>query len=102
MSQKDLICKTLKMFKMLDCKTHCLPIEPNLQLTVDKTVTNDNIPYRQLIGSLMYVMLGSRPDICFAVIYMSQFQNCYDIEHFNYLKKVLCYLKYTMDYGLKI
>lgn len=31
------------------------------------------IPYEELIGSLMYFMRASRPDICFAVSYLSRF-----------------------------
>lgn len=49
----------------------------------------------------MYLMLGSRPDLCFAITYFSQFQNCYTAEHWKYLKQVLRYLKLTENYALK-
>lgn len=49
----------------------------------------------------MYIMLGTRPDICYAVTYFNQFQNCFNEEHFKYLKNVLRYLKKTQTFGLK-
>ena len=52
--------------------------------------------YRQLMGSLMYLVY-SRPDPCFAVNTLSQFM----VEpHWVAAKHVLRYLAGTMDYGL--
>lgn len=56
--------------------------------------------YRSLLGSLMYLMLGTRPDICFAVGYLSRFQECATDEHFKCLKRVLRYVKGTKDLSL--
>ena len=46
---------------------HCKPIMPKLNLKFEKKEVVLNVPYRKLIGSLMYLMQGSRPDKCFAV-----------------------------------
>ena len=54
------------------------------QVKLEKREINKNMvdnPYRQAVGSLMYLMIGSRPDIAFAVQNVSQFLNCYDESH---------------------
>lgn len=85
---------------MCDCKSANVPMQPKLQLPV-KPNRNCKLPYRELIGCLMYLMLGSRPDLSFCVTYFSQFQNNFSDEHWNHLKSVLRYLKQTVNYGLK-
>lgn len=99
--QKELIRKVLRKFNMDDCKLSDLPMQPKLQLSVKSEAVNDKLPYRELIGCLMYIMLGSRPDLSFCVTYFSQFQNGYTDEHWNHLKNVLRYLKQTENFGLR-
>lgn len=100
-TQKDLIRKTLDRFNMTQSKFAEIPMQSKLQLKIDDNVTDVNLPYRELIGCLMYIMLGSRPDLCYCVTYFSQFQNNYSQEHWKHLKQVLRYLNQTKDYGLK-
>lgn len=54
----------------------------------------------ELIGSLMYVSVGSRPDIACAVSILSRFLQLPKLPHWNAAKKVLGYLKSTSNYGL--
>lgn len=101
LDQKQFILKILKRFKMQDCKGSSTPMEANLKLT--KCENKENLtksPYRELIGSLLYLSLGSRPDICFAVNYFSRFQDCASDNHWNHLKRIVRYLKQTIDYKL--
>lgn len=100
-SHKELIQKVLSKFNMVNCRVSELPMQPKLQLTVQSEINNDKLPYRELVGCLMYMMLGTRPDLSFCVTYFSQFQNGYSNEHWNHLKNVLRYLKTTEQYGLK-
>lgn len=60
---------------------------------VDKTM------YRQLIGSLMY-LTASRPDIQFAVSYVSRFMENPSGDHLFAAKRILRYLQGTKDFGL--
>ena len=55
--------------------------------------------YRQLIGSLMY-LVNSRPYLCFAVNTLSQFMVELRRVHWVATKLVLKYLAGTMDYGM--
>jgi hypothetical protein len=56
--------------------------------------------YRSVIGSLMYAMLGTRPDIATAVSLLSRYQNAPYSEHWTAVKRVLRYLNGTRDHGL--
>lgn len=100
-SQRSLVKKVLQKFNMLDCKTSNVPMQPKLRLRGVDTEMYEKYPYRELLGCLMYIMLGSRPDLCFSITYFSQFQTNYSSEHWNYLKFVLRYLKLTKDFSLK-
>ena len=58
---------------MMDCKSMATPIETNLKKLSDYALDSDLVDpkmYRQLIGSLMY-LVNTRPDICFAVSTLS-------------------------------
>jgi hypothetical protein len=56
--------------------------------------------YRQLIGSLMY-LVNTRPDICYAVNVLSQFMSQPRQTHWIAAKHVLRYLRGTIGYGLR-
>jgi transposase InsO family protein len=99
-SQRELIRKVINHFQMSDCKTSKIPIQHKLNLKQNENF-DCNLPYKQLIGSLMYLMLGTRPDLCYAISYFSQFQNNYNVEHWKHLKNTLRYLKETENLSLK-
>lgn len=92
----------LKRFCMDNCKGTDLPIDPKLKIELctdpDKATKN---PFRELVGCIMYLMLGSRPDICFSVNFFSRFQDKASDEAWNHLKRVLRYLKNTVNVGLE-
>ncbi|KYN08004.1 Copia protein [Cyphomyrmex costatus] len=48
----------------------------------------------------MYIAQGTRPDIAYAVSALSQFNSCYTMAHWSCAKRVLRYLKGTLDHGL--
>ena len=57
-------------------------------------------PFRELIGALMYVAIGTRPDITHAVNSLSQFNGCHRKVHWIAAKRILRYLKGTIDLKL--
>lgn len=59
-----------------------------------------NAPYRQAIGSLMYLFVATRPDITFAVNKTSRHLQEPKKAHWNTVKRILKYLKGTSRYGL--
>ena len=88
----------LKRFRMMECKAMTTPMASNLKLLSDaSSEAVDATMYRQMIGSLMYLM-NTRPDICFAVNTLSQF--LIDPRHVHLIaaKHIFRYLKGTVDY----
>lgn len=99
LDQENYINELLRKFDMLDCKPVKTPIESKLVLDLDDKETN--VPYQRLIGNLIYLVVLTRPDIAFAVSYLSQFNNSYTETHWKYAKRVLRYLQATKNYSLK-
>ncbi|KAL4025380.1 hypothetical protein IC575_013770 [Cucumis melo] len=58
------------------------------------------IPYASAVGSLMYAMLCTRPDICYAVGIVSRYQSNPGLDHWTAVKIILKYLRRTRDYML--
>jgi len=56
--------------------------------------------YRSLIGCLMY-LTATRPDILFVVSLLSRFMHCASEMHLRAAKRILRYIKGTIDYGVK-
>lgn len=100
LDQENYIDQLLNKFNMLDCNTSDTPMECKLSLSIGNRC-DINLPYQKLIGSLMYLSVLTRPDISYAVSYMSQFNNCYTKEHWIHAKRILRYLKGTKHYTLK-
>ncbi|KAL6313883.1 hypothetical protein AAG906_010302 [Vitis piasezkii] len=55
--------------------------------------------YRGMIGYLLY-LTASRPDIMYSVCLCARFQSCPKESHLSVVKRILRYLKGTMDIGL--
>jgi hypothetical protein len=80
MSQSKYIEEVLKRFNMEECKPIGTPLDVNsklLKLTEEEfqgiEEEMQNIPYKAAVGSLMYAMVGTRPDLAFPVSMVSQF-----------------------------
>jgi hypothetical protein len=58
----------------------------------------DTTEYRGLVGCLRY-LVHIRPDISFAVGYVSRFMEHPTVEHLNAVKRILRYIAGTLDYG---
>lgn len=64
--QRGYINDMLDRFGMLDCKPMSTPLEPGLKLVGQEVGMDDHqceVPYRKLIGALMYLSVGTKPDI---------------------------------------
>ena len=87
----------------MDNREKCsTPMEEGTKASLTKSQSCDaNLPYRCLVGSLMYLYQAIRPDISFAVNILSSFNNCCQQEHWNVAKRVLRYLRGTAHYKLQ-
>jgi len=73
----------LKRFCMEDCKAIGVPLDPKTKLKKNesKDVEMVKAPYQQAVGSLMYAMLCTRPDLTYPISVMSQHMANLSIEH---------------------
>ena len=81
MSQKKYISEVLDRFGMIDCNSVGTPLIPGEKLKKNQNTQVDvknKLPYQNLIGSLNYLAVSTRPDISYAVSALSQFNSCYD------------------------
>ncbi|KAJ9557953.1 hypothetical protein OSB04_012567 [Centaurea solstitialis] len=99
-SQSHYIEKMLNKFNMKDCSPIGTPMDPTVKLVPNKGVTVNQLEYSRAIGSLMYAMLSTRPDIAFAVGKLSRYTHNPGLVHWQAINRVFKYLKGTMDYGL--
>jgi transposase InsO family protein len=106
-SQGEYIRNVLERFGMADCKPVATPLETSSKLTkadcpppgspTDAAFTR---LYQSAVGAIMYAMLGTRPDIAYAVTALSQFNSNPGQPHWSAVKHVLRYLRGTIGYKL--
>jgi hypothetical protein len=102
LEQKEYLRKVLERFNMHNARSAPTPLpmgytpSPNSQPVDEQLRTR----YQQVIGSLLYLMLGTRPDIAFAVTKMSQFASNPSEEHYQKALYICRYLVGTADYSL--
>lgn len=96
--------KILNKFNLEQANALAIPADPHQQLNVN---LNDNektelttAPYREAVGSLLYLSKGTRPDISFSVSMVSRYMEKPTKLHWNAVKRIMKYLKGTIDYGL--
>ena len=62
----------------------------------------ENLPYREIIGSLMYdMMICTKPDIAFAICFLSQYSNNLGKIHWIALKMIIRYIKGTLNFCIR-
>lgn len=99
--------RILERFKMTDCNATATPsdisqkmLKESENMPADGTIT-EKFPYRELIGSVMFLMICSRPDISCAVSLLSQYLDNPTQQHVVAAKRVLRYLQGTKSLGIK-
>ncbi|XP_016574416.1 uncharacterized mitochondrial protein AtMg00810-like [Capsicum annuum] len=99
--QKKYAREILKKFHMENCKVTSTPMNPKEKLSKeDGTDRVDEGNFRSLIGCLMY-LTTTRPDIPFVVSFLSRFMHCSTKMHFQVAKRIIRYIKGTVEYGDK-
>ncbi|KAK1680533.1 hypothetical protein QYE76_041381, partial [Lolium multiflorum] len=104
LSQSTYLDKILKKFRMDESKKGFLPMLPGKVLsktqgpaTAEERERMNQIPYASAVGSIMYAMLCTRPDIAHAISLTSRYQSDPGMEHWTAVKNILKYLKRTKD-----
>ncbi|KAK2980731.1 hypothetical protein RJ640_011711 [Escallonia rubra] len=98
--QQKYSTELLKKFGMLNCKPISTPMEPNAKICAHEGKDLEEATmYRQLVGSLIYLTL-TRPDISYAVGVMSRYMQNPQKLHLEAVRRILRYVKGTLDYGI--
>ncbi|WVZ54674.1 LOW QUALITY PROTEIN: hypothetical protein U9M48_005438 [Paspalum notatum var. saurae] len=90
----------LKKFDMGDSKPMTTPMSTNTALDADEDgEAVDQKEFRGMIGSLLY-LTATRLDIQFAVYLCARYQASPKTSHYQAVKRIFRYLKYTPEHGL--
>ncbi|KAL4337997.1 hypothetical protein AHAS_Ahas12G0166100 [Arachis hypogaea] len=107
LSQKNYLKKILQRFNMQECKPISTPLPMNFKLSSSMCPSSEaermemsRVPYASAVGSLMYAMICTRPDIAQAVAVVSRFMADSGKEHWNVVKRILKYIKGTLNVAL--
>ncbi len=104
LSQSTYIDKVLKRFSMEESKRGFLPMRHGISLSKEMCPSTpqerermSKIPYASAIGSIMYAMLCTRPDVSYALSMTSRYQVDPGECHWTTVKNILKYLRRTKD-----
>ena len=107
LSQASYIDKILEKYAMQNSKKGGQPSRSGITLsnsdcpkTSEEREYMAKVPYASAVGSLMYAMLCTRPDICHAVGIVSRFQSNPGPNHWVAVKHIFKYLRRTRNYML--
>ncbi|KAK8557936.1 hypothetical protein V6N12_010159 [Hibiscus sabdariffa] len=104
LSQSTYIDKVLKRFSMEESKRGFLPMRHGISLSKEMCPSTpqerermSQIPYASAIGSIMYAMICTRPDLSYALSMTSRYQANPGEGHWTAVKNILKYLRRTKD-----
>jgi transposase InsO family protein len=107
LTQSDYVKKVLSKFAMHDSKPVTLPLACHFKLSKEQCPHDESdikymqkVPYANAVGSVMYTMVCTRPDVAHAISILSRFMANPGPEHWTALKWLLRYLKGSADLGL--
>ena len=100
LNQSHYIEKILKKFGQFDCTPVQTPYDSSIHLKKNKGNSVSQEQYAKIIGSLMFLMNYTRPDIAYAVSRLSRYTHNPNQDHWNALIRLLKYLKGTINWGL--
>jgi Reverse transcriptase (RNA-dependent DNA polymerase) len=99
--QSGYIKDVLDRFNMTDANPHNTPLpagaDVHLIKNTEQASQSEIKHYQSLIGSLLYVQIGTRPDISFAVSRLAQYAANPSNQHLRLANYVLSYLSGTID-----
>ncbi|UYV65269.1 hypothetical protein LAZ67_3003763, partial [Cordylochernes scorpioides] len=107
LSQGKYTMSILERFNMMECRGVSTPLDNSIPITKKDCPTTDkekdeikHVPYRELIGSLLYLANSSRPDMTFAVTKLAQFCSNPGERHWQAAKHILRYIQATKNVSL--
>ncbi|GJP86547.1 hypothetical protein CLOP_g16558, partial [Closterium sp. NIES-67] len=104
LSQSRYLQQVLERFDMARGTPQVTPLRVGHHLTPLTSPSSSSHPYAELIGSLMYAMVSTRPDLAYPISVLARFVGTgkHDAAHWQAAKRVLRYLRGTKDYVLTL
>ena len=106
-TQQQFIIDVLKTFGMYDCNGCTTPMVTDFNHIAIEDQDEPSTPlgnmdcnYRSIIGSMMYMLNSTRPELGYSVGVLSRYLNSPNIQHVMAAKRILRYLKHTANLGL--
>lgn len=102
LSQRPYIEKLLGRYGLKDANLVSTPMDLNVKLVANDGQSKpvDQIKYQSIVGSLLYAAVATRADISHGVGVLSKFTSAPTEAHFTAVKRVLWYLKGTINLSL--
>jgi hypothetical protein len=104
LSQSKYVMDILQRAGMSKCKVVATPLSSSEKLCAqggDALGSADATAYRSIVGGLQYLTL-TRPDLTFSVNKVCQYLHALNTLHYTAVKRILRYVKGTIDLGLRI
>lgn len=95
--------RLLQKFKMIECNPVATPADQHHSMSSSEDSASkmgSAFPYREAVGSLMYLATGTRPDIAFAVNNASRHLENPMPCHWTAVKRIFKYIKGTIGLGI--
>jgi hypothetical protein len=108
LSQHAYIDKVLQRFNMHDAHPVSTPIAPHFKLSAEQCASSDEdieymskVSYCSVLGSLMYAMVCSRPDLSYAMSIVCKYMSNPRKEHWRAVQWIFRFLRGTTDHCLQ-
>ncbi|KAG5734041.1 Copia protein, partial [Termitomyces sp. T112] len=108
LDQEEYLRRTLEKFGMADCTPKYTPLPSGVILSRSQAPSTEedhhymrDKPFKEVLGSLMYAQIRTRPDISFAITSLSRFMSNPGKPHWLALQHVMRYIKATLHYRLR-
>jgi len=95
--------KLLEKYGLTEAKPVSTPSDLKVKLVKDDSYSKSVEPvrYQSMVGSLLYAAIATRPDISHAVGVVSKFNSPPTEAHLTAVKRILCYLKGSINVSLE-
>ncbi|CAM8922617.1 unnamed protein product [Rhodiola kirilowii] len=107
LSQSEYFAKVLDKFTVVNVKSNIIPLGGHLVFskkdcpkTEQERMNMMNVPYDVAVGSIMYGMICTRPDLAFSISVLSRYMSDPGTKHWEAMKYLLRYLLGNKGLGL--
>ena len=105
--QSSYLQKVISKFSMENAKPASVPLGGHYKLSADQCPVTEqekeemiNVPYSNAVGSIMYNMICTRPNLAYSISVLSRYMANPRREHWEAIKWLLRYIEYLINHGM--